>query len=49
MKTISNSDYHLAKRLLCHLYQRKGNTLREHNASRMAGRLLHKWDKNEKK
>lgn len=47
MKTISNTDYSIAKRLLRHLASVKGRDNREINASRQAQLLLRKWNKKE--
>lgn len=49
MKVISNSDYDSVKRLLRGISQRKGVSVREDNAARLAQLLLRKWSKNDTK
>lgn len=47
MKPISNADYAAVIRLLTHLSQRKGNSVRENEDARKARLLVKKLKKNE--
>lgn len=48
MKTISNNDYHTARRLLRHLSTTTGKTIPERRAADQAKLLLRKWERKDK-
>lgn len=49
MKSISNSDYDQAIRLLRHLSTVKGDSLKEREAARKAGLLVKKMERSKEK